>query len=61
MECGFPLVPLFYADEVVAILEVDFVEEFRPSNAFLKLIRIRKGVAVRNCYSVDYSVVHAQA
>ena len=58
-ECGFPFVPLFDPDEVVAVLEVNFVEPLGSSNAFLELIHVGEGVTVWNRYFVDSSVVNA--
>ena len=60
MECSFPLVPIFYANKLVAVLEVDFVKELCSSNMFLQLIHIGKGVVVWYCYSVDCSIVNAK-
>ena len=60
MKCGFPFVPLFDSDEVVAVLEVNFVEVFRSLNCFLPLVYIREGVTIGNRDFVDCSVVNAQ-
>ena len=57
----FPFVSLLDSDEMVAVLEVNFVEVFRSSNSFLKLIHVGKGVTVGNSDLVDCSVVNAQA
>ena len=58
-ECGFPFVPFFDPDDVVTVLEVDFVEPFHSSNAFLDLIYVGEGVTVWDRYFVDSSVVNA--
>ena len=54
-----PLVSLLNSDEVVAVLEVDFVEVFRTSNSFLKLIHVGEGVSVGDSDLVDCSIVNA--
>ena len=60
-ECGFPFVPFLDADEVVSVLEVDFIEEFLPSNSFLQLIHVGEGVSIGNSDFDDYSIGNAQA
>ena len=60
-ECRLPFVPFFDSDEVVAILEVYFVEVFGTSNSFLEHIHIRKGVTILDSDLVDCSIVNAQA
>ena len=61
MERRFPFVTFLDVDEVVAVLEVDFVEVFRSSNSFLLLIHIREGVTVGNGDLVNCSIVNTQA
>ena len=60
-ESRLPFVSFLDADEVVAVLEVDFVEIFRSSNSLLELIHIREGVTVWDGDFVVCSVVNAQA
>ena len=58
-ERRFPFVSFLDSDEAVAMLEVDFVEEFRSLNSFLQLIHVGEGVVmVRNGDLVDCSVVN---
>ena len=58
-ERRLPFVSLLDSDEVVAVLEVYFVEEFCTSNSFLELIHVREGVTVGDGDLVDCSVVNA--
>ena len=53
-----PLVSFLDSDEVVAVLEVYFVEVFCTSNSFLELIHVRKGVTVGDGDLVDCSIVN---
>ena len=59
MERRLPLVPFLDPDEVVAVLEVDFIVVFRSSNSFLELIHIREGITVWDGDRVDCSIVNA--
>ena len=52
-------VSLFDSDEVVAVLEVNFIEVFSFLNSFLELIHIRKGITVWNGDLVDCSILSA--
>ena len=58
-EHSLPFVSFLDSDEVVAVLEVNFVEVFCTSNSFLKFIHVRKGVAIGDGDLVDCSVVNA--
>ena len=58
-ERRFPFVSFLDPDEMVAVLEVDFVQVFRSSNSVLKLIHIRKGITVWNGDLVDCYIVNA--
>ena len=60
-ECSFPFFSLLGPHEVVAILKIDFIEEFCTLNSFLKLIHIGEGVTIRNGDLIDCSIVNAQA
>ena len=60
-ELRFPFVPFLDPDEMVAVLEVDFVEVFRSSNSFLELIYFRAGMMVWDGDFADCSIVNAQA
>ena len=59
-ECRLPFVSLLYPDEVVAVLEVDFIEVFRSSNSRLELIHAREGVTILDSDLVDCSIVNVQ-
>ena len=61
MKSRLPFVPWLDPNEMVAVLEIDFIEVFRFSNSFLELIHVREGVAVWDGDFVDCSVVNAQA
>ena len=54
-----PFVSLLDSDEVVAVLEVDFVEVFRTSDSFFELIHVGEGVTIGDSDLVDCSVVNA--
>ena len=58
-ERWLPFVSLLDVDEVVAVLEVDFVEIFRASNTFPKLVHVVEGVTVADSDQIDCSVVNA--
>ena len=58
-EGGLPFVTLLNSDEVVTVLEVDFCEPIRSSNAFLEFIHVRKGVAIGDSNLVKTAVVNA--
>ena len=61
MKCGFPFLSLLDADEVVAVLEVDFVEIFLSANSFNCLIDVWEEVTIGNRDFVDCSIFNAQA
>ena len=58
-ERRLPFISLLDSDEVVAILQVDFVDEFRSSNSFFQLIRVGEGVKIGDGDFVDCSIVNA--
>ena len=58
-ESRLPFVSFLDPDEVVAVLEVYFVEVFCTSNSFLELIHVRKGIIVGDGNLVDCSIVNA--
>ena len=46
LECHLTVVFLLDSDEVVFVLRVDFVEEFRTANSFLKLLHIGETLTI---------------
>jgi hypothetical protein len=59
-ECGFPLIALAYADEVVTSLQIQFGEPIGPGDLFGELIHNWQQCAVLDCYVVEVAVIDAE-